>query len=292
MEEIQIINENNKIIENTKLIREMFDSNFSKRQMDLIYSIISLIQPDDNEFVEYQLSYDVIGRLFNPSNPYCKITINDIEKSIKGIMNKSFQIESDKEITYYHYVKSSKLNKEEKYISFKIDNEVREFYLQLKTGEFTVFLLKDILALSTIFQCNLFRWLACNSGFNNKIRIKIDDAKSIFYGNDKITTSRLIEKIDNSLNVINKKTNINASYEKVKGMDKKTIAFLDFHIINNYKKKERNISQLKSDREKRLMTWEEKELAEKILKEQGEDIYNDYLRKKEIMKINKFEKNE
>ena len=253
-----------KIAESNRLIRNMFDSTFTKRQMDLIYAVISLVKPDDEEFKEYTIDYEAIGKIFNPANPDTEIVIRDIEKAVKGIMNKSFQMEDEEEINYYHYVKSAKIIKKSKTIKFKIDEEVKQFYLELKRGKYTSFLLKDILALSTTFQMNLFRWLACNAGFKNAVSINIDDAKIHFYGKE-VITSRLIEKIDSALEAINERTNINATYEKIK--TGKTITSLEFTIDNKYIKpvKQKTPAQREAEAERNKAMWQEnQELKEEI----------------------------
>lgn len=257
MIDIQKFDTEQKIVESNRLIRNMFDSTFTKRQMDLIYAVISLVKPDDNRFTEYHISYKAIGEIFNPTNPFCEVTIKDIEKAVKGIMNKSFQMEDDEEIIFYHYVETARLNKKDKSLKFKLNDEVQQFYLQLQKGKYTSFLLKDILALSTSFQMNLFRWLACNSGFDNAIPISIEDAVIHFNGKE-IQTKHLIEKIDSALKKINEKTSINASYEKIK--TGRTITSLKFSIDNKYIKKAKKSltpAQIEANKEKSKEMWQE-----------------------------------
>lgn len=256
MGKIQEFNTEQTIAESNRLIRNMFNSTFTKRQMDLIYAVISLVKPKDDRFTEYCISYKAIGEIFNPANPDCPVTINDIEKAVKGIMNKSFQMEDDDEIVYYHYVETARLNKKEKSLKFKLNNEVQQFYLQLQKGEFTSFLLKDILALSTTFQMNLFKYLACNAGFKNEITIKIEDAKKHFC-NKNITNGELTRRLDLALEAINAKTSINASYEKIK--TGRTITGLKFTIENKYIKAKKSLTpaQIEANKEKSKEMWQE-----------------------------------
>ena len=100
MVEINEFNTQQKIAESTKLIRHIFDNNFTKRQLDLIYAIISLVKPTDEDFKTYHISYSAIGKIFNPQNPYCEITVNDINAAVKDIMNKSFRIKTDKKVKH------------------------------------------------------------------------------------------------------------------------------------------------------------------------------------------------
>lgn len=250
-----LINPEKQIAENTKLIREMFDFTVTKRQFDLIYAIISLVKPTDNEFKEYVLSYQEVAKIINPKNPYTDIVEKDIEKTIKEIMKSCFRIQTDETDYYYHWVEKAKNNKKAKTISFKLNCEVQQFYLQLNKGEYTVYLLKDLLALSTIFQANLFRWLCCNSGFYNDVEINIEKAKLCFYGKN-IESNAFIRKVESALTIINKRTNISATYEKIKSGRK--IISLKFNIKNNYikEKKSRSRAKTKADIEKNKEMWQ------------------------------------
>lgn len=253
---LMVINPNNTIIESNKLIREMFDYTVTKRQFDLIYAIISLVKSTDDEFTEYIVPYKTIGMIFNPANPDCSITYNDIEKAVNGIMKSCFRIQSDEKKYYYHWVETAVLDEKEHIVTFKLNKDVQKFYLQLKTGEYSAYLLKDLLSLSTIFQTNMFRYLVANAGFENTITIDIEKAKTLFYG-DKIVTSEFIKKVDSSLQKINEKTNINATYEKVK--EGKTIKALKFTIENKYirDKKPLTQKQVEINKEKSKAMWQE-----------------------------------
>lgn len=267
MTEIQEFDVKQSIAESTKLVREMFDYTVTKRQFDLIYAIISLVKPTDNEFMEYRIPYKAIGKIFNPANPDCQITYKDIEKAITGIMKSCFRIKRDENIEkYYHWVEDAENHKDEKYIIFKLSKEVQQFYLRLNEDNYTVYVLKDILDLSTLFQANLFRWLSCNAGFKNNINISIENAVWAFNGKD-IQTKHLISKIDAALKVINEKTNIEASYEKVK--TGKTITSLNFKINNKYTKpqKIKTAAQMQRDAKQGKKLWQENMEMKKQIKE-------------------------
>ncbi len=273
MIKIQEFDTEQKIAESNRLIRNMFDNTFTKRQMDLIYAVISLVKPTDTRHTEYCITYKAIGEIFNPTNPDCTVTIKDIEKAVKGIVNRSFRMEDDEEIAYYHYVETARLNKKDKSLKFKLNDEVQQFYLQLQKGNYTSFLLRDILALSTTFQMNLFRWLACNAGFENSVIIKIEDAKNHFYSGE-IETKFFIQKIDSALKAISARTNINATYDKVTTGRK--ITALKFKIDNKYIKpvrRSKTPAQIEAEKERNKAMWEENlEMKREIarLKEQLE----------------------
>lgn len=277
-----ILDDKCKIAESTKLIREMFDSNITKKQMDLIYVIISNVKPGDKEFQEYEISYKTIAKIMNQKNPYTKEVMDTVQKAIKGIMNSSFRLQSDKTEYYYHWVEKAVNNTDSQTVAFSLSNDVKEFYLQLKKGEYTVYLLENIVGLSTVFQACVFRWLYSNSGFHNEVKIGIENAKLCFYGKE-IETKTFTRRLDKALEVINKKTNIQAEYTKEKTKNK--ITALVFKIKNKYEKKTKPRSQAKilADQKRNLELWKECEDAKKrcmVLKDECEkkENENNYLR--------------
>lgn len=270
MEELKIcpIDNTYKIAESTIMIREAFDYIATKRQLDLIYAIISLINKDDEKFKEYKISFKEIAKIYNPKNPDSKEIKKCVEEATDKIMDSHFKITIGRKINKYHWVEKCQIDLDEQEVSFRLSEEVKEFYLGLKENSYTIYLLKDLLALSTMFQANLFRWLSCNSNFENTVRISIEDAKKIFYGNENLETRKLIEKLDQALNKIRVKTNIDATYEKIK--HNKNIVALDFTIENNYLKDfslhpTKSDEQYMKDAKRKKEMWKENiEMKKKI----------------------------
>lgn len=265
MVKVNEISIENKIAESTKIMSEMFSVSLTKRQMDLIYAVISLVKPTDTEFKEYVITYKQIAELYNPSNSRSKEIKKCVKDAINGIMDSHFDMVDGDEVVSYHWVEKCRNNDKKEIITFKLNKEVQQFYLKLNTGDYTVFLLKDLLELSSVFQANLFKWLTCKSGFSNAVPISIDDAKLHFYGKSDLKTSEFIKKIDSALEKINEKTNITASYEKVKSG--KTITSLKFTIDNEYIKQKKPLTpaQKKANDERSKAMWQEnQELKEEI----------------------------
>ena len=159
---------------------------------------------------------------------YKKNVINAID----CIMDCKFWIHEDGVHTCYHFVDKSQFDENKNIVSFKVSNEVAEFFLNLKDSP-TFYALKDMLALSTIFQANVFSWLSAERN-KTKPRIDIDTAKTIFNNEKEIQNKRFIAKLDDAIAAINRKTSLEVSYDKiVKG--RKLIA-IEFNIKNHYKK--------------------------------------------------------
>lgn len=223
-----VIDDFNTIAESTRLIREMFGSVVSKREFDLIYSVISCVKPEDTEFKQYKITHKQIAKIFNPANPRCKATKKDVENAINSLMSAHFTF-GDME---YHWVETCQRKPD--HIIFKLSNDVRGFYLDLHKGK-TVYLLADLLSLSTIFQANLFRYLTCNSNFNNDIKISPQDMKLKLANNDELRTDVLTKMVERAVRQINEKTQLNVEY-KIERENYKKIKWFVFDITNNYEK--------------------------------------------------------
>ena len=81
----------------------------------------------------------------------------------------------------------------------------------------------------------MFKWLSCNSNFKNDVSIYIEDAKLRFYGDASIRTADFTRKLDSAIKQINKKTNLDVSYQRVNKRGSRKIAVLKFTIKNKYK---------------------------------------------------------
>lgn len=231
---IKNLDKDAKIAESTKVAREAFNYVVTKHQLDIIYMIISLVQPDDNNFTKYSIPLREIAKLLNPANPDSAIIKNDVLKAVRKIMDSHFEIydkESEK-ILMFHWIEAAELDLKNKKVEFILKDQVRQFYLLLKQGEYTVYKLQDMLNLSSLFHANVFRWCMSNSGFNNKIFISLEQAKLKFDSN-KTETKEFNRKLDRAIKAINDKTNLDVKYSIER--TGRNINGYNFKIKNKYK---------------------------------------------------------
>ena len=253
---LAIIDRNAAVAESSKLLREMVTASTTKQQLDIIISIASLVKENDEDFKFYKVTYNELGKIINPANPRTKIVQKEIDDSVKGLMSSSFCIRTESLDLYYHWIEHVRVDKDEKTVYFKLSSDVKKFYLKLQNGK-TIYLLNDLLSLSTMFQANLFRWLSANCNFANPVGINIEDAKLQFNNDTEILTKKFIEKLDRALDKINNATHVYATYEKI--YEGKKLIRLDFSIDNTYTKVEHKYfpSEIKANNEKKKKTWEE-----------------------------------
>ena len=237
MEELTTLNPNAKLRESTKLLREMVATQTNKMQLDIILSVIALAPDDAAEFYEYKIPLAEFCRIVNPANPWKKEIKEDVEKAVGKIVFSGFWIRSETKARAYHFVEMAEIDYKEQYVKLKISNEVAKFYLTIKDNQ-TIYALQDMLAMHTIFQANVFSWCMANSGFENEIKISIEDAKLAFNGEKPIETKRFMEKLNDAVRRINEKTPLEISYKREE--TGKKITALNFTIKNNYRKEKNN----------------------------------------------------
>lgn len=230
---LSLFNKNAVVAESATVLKEMITTATSKRQLDIIIAVASMVQPNDDRFTQYCIPYREFGKILNPSNPDTKIIHQDIEDAMIEIFKSCFRIRNGSKTKFYHWVETAEIDSETKTITFKLNDEVQQFYLQLKDNK-SLYMLQDLLSLSTMFQANVFRWLVANRDFKKPSYISIDDAKLQFYNDENIETKAFIRKLDNALLKINSCTEIEAFYEKI--MKGKKIIALKFTIMNHHKK--------------------------------------------------------
>ena len=265
MEEITTLNPNAKLRESNRLLREMIADQTNKMQLDIILSVIALAPEDAQEFYEYKIPLAEFCRLVNPANPWKKEVKEDVEKAVGKIMGCFFWIRSETKARAYHFVETALIDYEKEIVSFKISNEVAGFYLTIKDNP-TIYALKDMMSMHTMFQANVFGWCMANSGFKNEVMISIEEAKLAFNGETPIKTKRFIDKLGDAVSTINKKTPLEVDFEPVRAG--RNITALKFWIKNNYHK-----THERTDAEKRADAKKTKKLVEKyeeVCKERDE----------------------
>ena len=99
--------------------------------------------------------------------------------------------------------------------------EINEFDMQQKVAEST----------------KLIRNIFDNNFTKRQLDIYIEDAKLRFYGDASIRTADFTRKLDSAIKQINKKTNLDVSYQRVNKRGSRKIAVLRFTIKNKYKSK-------------------------------------------------------
>ena len=288
MKKIEIIETKNTIVESTRLTNAIFDADLTKKQLDIILGIISLVNREDINFQTYEIPVVVIGNLLCPSNPRTTEVKDCIRKSLKSIMKSCFCIMNEDRETYYNWVEKCDIDWKQGVIYFKLSDSVKEFYLELGKHNLT-YTLENILALRTLTDARLYQWAYGKKGFINEVFISIEDAKLLFCGKEELETYDFLTKyLDQSIKRINEKTDLTLSYEKVRksGVNKNKISSLKFTIECNYKvSKSRTKAQVKYDKEKNIALWQERNNLKEELEKVNEEKNTLKLENKKLQKV-------
>ena len=288
MEKISKIDRKNTIVEDLRLVDCVFNATLTKKQLDLILWIISMVNKTDKDFKTYEIPLEIIAELYNPANPRREETKKTIRTALKSIINSSFCIMGEETESYYHWVEMCKIDWDKNVVYLRLSNEVRNFYLELGKQNLT-YTLENILALRTLTDARLYQWAYGKKGFKNEVSISIEDAKLLFCGKEELETYDFITKyLDQSIKRINEKTDLTLSYEKVRksGVNKNKISSLKFMIECNYKvSKPRTKAQVKYDKEKNIALWQERNNLKEELEKINEEKNTLKLENKKLQKV-------
>ena len=288
MEKISKIDRKNTIVEDLRLVDCVFNATLTKKQLDLILWIISMVNKTDKDFKTYEIPLEIIAELYNPANPRREETKKTIRTALKSIINSSFCIMGEETESYYHWVEMCKIDWDKNVVYLRLSNEVRNFYLELGKHNLT-YTLENILALRTLTDARLYQWAYGKKGFKNEVFISIEDAKLSFCGKEELETYDFLTKyLDQSIKRINEKTDLTLSYEKVRksGVNKNKISSLKFTIECNYKvSKSRTNAQVKYDKEKNIALWQERNNLKEELEKVNEEKNTLKLENKKLQKV-------
>lgn len=280
MQEIKEINLGARIAESTRLVKSIFSEELTKKQLDLIMCIISMVRKEDDHFYTYVIPLKELKKIICPSNPRTIEVKEVLKKSVKGLKKACFTIQDENSDTYYSWIEMARLDWKKETLTIRLSEDVAQFYLRLQ-DHFLVYQLENILKLSTITQTRIYQWAYSKKDFKNDVSITVEDAKE-FFGCKNVRTVDFTRKyLEPALKVINDRTDLNIKYEKVKAdkQYKQKITSLKFTIECDYQKpkKVRTLSQQKNDKEKSLAMWKEN----KFLDEKNTELIQEKIRMQE-----------
>jgi len=186
----------------------VIDGRYSYTEIEakILYTVISKIERYHDEFFVYEIEAKEIG------------AYKDVKKASISLYNKTFLIEDKlKPKNFDQYRLFSKLSYKDGYLLAKFDDEMKEFFLQIKKElGFTKFGLRNIMNLKsryliriyTVFKKEQFKTL-WEIDFKELCELLQVPKSYYLYKNFK-------KEILNKLNEINTKTDIFVSYQPIK----------------------------------------------------------------------------
>jgi len=221
---------NNWIYQSNKLIEA--SHSFSLLEQKLIRILASMIKKDDVDFKEYQFKAIDLSKILSIQQ---KNIYREIDKVTDKLMARVIKRKNDTDEKFQKFHLIKKVEFENGTLTMKIDEEVREFYLELK--QYTKYQLKNILKFNNSYSFRVYELLKQYEIIGSRL-ITIDDLKSILDidKNQYLKYANLKQKVINvTVNEININTDLHIEFEELKYRRK--VTSIKFYITNKAKAK-------------------------------------------------------
>jgi len=229
-------------------------SDWKPNEIDFLFSFISEIRKDDDDFKFYELTRSQLSKKMKR-----RIEKARIIKLFDNMLNKQIKIETNKEIKYYNIFATLIYNKVDDVFKVKFNDDIKHLLLKIKP--FTQGYLSDLFKLESTYSKKLYLLLAKNLNVI-KFKISVEDLMK------EIEVTKSYRRYDNfkrkvlevtKTACLKNQTKLQFEYEEVK--DRKKVTHLIFNIWqviqeeeqaedkNNQNKQATLIEQTDSERE-------------------------------------------
>ena len=197
----------------------------------ILLALISLIQPDDEDFKDYKIPVSVLKELTGTKR---KDIYTAIKEAVERLLKRTIIIETEKDFEAFNLISYGRYRRGEGYFIISIDKHLKPYLLKLKE-RFTKIPLKYIFPLRSVYAIRLYELLkqyekaGCRVNHIKDLRemlgIEEDEYKRFF------DFERRVLKL--AIDEINKKTDLEVSYKKKKTGRK--ITHIEFTIKTKHK---------------------------------------------------------
>lgn len=237
---VQLVVKSNDLIQKAKY-------NLTSTQQKLLAYIISKIRPDDTELTEYEIKVMDFCDLIGANKDWFYSEFIDIIDDLDN--NKSFWIETDKEIYKFRWFADTRYLKKKGLLKLTLSRSLKEYLIGL-TEKYTRYEIYNILALRSKYSIRLFELFKSYS-YQNEKEFNVDDLKELLfathYKNFKDFRRRVLE---NSIKEINEYTELTVDYDTVhKGRKVISIKFIinRKETIDSYMSYRKTIEKINED---------------------------------------------
>lgn len=218
------------VTRSNKLIEARYK--LSLYEQKIIYSIVSLIQPDDKEFNKFRFKVSELAKFcgINPKNAY-----HEIEEITRSLLTRVLTVKEDKRTIQTHWVQSAVYNLG--MVEFELDINLRPYLLGLKQA-FTSINIKELMSFKSQYSGRIYELLYQQYTFGSR-NFSLGELRDLIGLEPKeysmyADLRRFI--IEPAIKDINKNTSMFVSYETEK--ENKKVAFIIFHMKMIIEKKE------------------------------------------------------
>lgn len=197
----------------------------------LIFSIVSLVQPDDEEFKTYTVSIKELGKLIGVEGGSF---YERVEKALSQLQSKQVKIVQGDTRTVMTWVKTAIYKEGEGRVTIKLNEDLAPFLRDLKRA-YTKFRLNNVLKLKSEYNWRLYELLK-EREFRKERIIKVKELRHLLnIPDDKYKMLKhLRELIDRAQQELEEKTDITFTYDIHKRVGRSVESFI-FRISKNVK---------------------------------------------------------
>ena len=201
----------------------------SLQEQKLILTLASMVQPNDEEFKEYEFKIKEFMELLGVDT---KTEYTEIPKITKELMKKVFEIREGQDIVQLSWLSSARYKTGNGVVVLKFDSSLKPYMLQLKEL-YTSYKLENILSLRSKYSLRLFEVLKSNQ-FKKVWIVELDELKKILGVTEK--SYSVYQNIKNRIVIqaqkeLKEKTDIEFDFEEIKTGRK--VTSLKFYIHSN-----------------------------------------------------------
>ena len=205
----------------------------SLQEQKLILTLASMVQPNDEEFKEYEFKIKEFMELLGVDT---KTKYTEIPKITKELMKKVFEIREGQDIVQLSWLSSARYKTGNGVVVLKFDSSLKPYMLQLKEL-YTSYKLENILSLRSKYSLRLFEVLKSNQ-FKKVWIVELEELKKILGVTEK--SYSVYQNIKNRIVIqaqkeLKEKTDIEFNFEEIKTGRK--VTSLKFYIHSNKVKK-------------------------------------------------------
>ena len=221
------------VTKSNSLITANYDLSLQEQKIILI--LASMVQPNDEEFMEYKFRVkDILDTLgLQDQSKYI-----ELPKITKELMKKVFEIREGNEILQLAWLSSARYKTKEGILILKFSPDLKPYMLHLKEL-YTSYKLENILSLKSKYSLRVYELLKCNE-FKKKWEIELEELKKILGVTEKaydLYSNFKMKVILQSQKELKEKTDIRFDFEEIKTGRKVTALRFYIHqnkaIINN-----------------------------------------------------------
>lgn len=130
--------------------------NFNAKQMDLFFALCARMK--DKGLDNIRFSFEELKELSDYKMTATKAFVADLEKLYKDMLNLSYRTENDDEIEYFVLFNGFKIDKKQKFVEVRVNQDL-DYIINGLTTEFSRFELSAFTSIRSTYAKTLFRLL-------------------------------------------------------------------------------------------------------------------------------------